>query len=209
MGDYGAEIPGRARNWASQIWPIAHEIKIGDWIVLPSKMKASVHIGEITGEYVFDKKQEDPYFHYRAVRWFATDIPRVNFDQDILYSFGVFMTVCRISRNDAENRIREMGKNKWMPKEGIEIHRLQDIEDELQVKTTDAQVDRPILDQLIGTMHNYKADHEIPSQFFNVRLWDQKEIINELLENYEKLDDEIKAEIPLKRIWTLTFPDRE
>ncbi|EPR14070.1 restriction endonuclease [Ruminiclostridium papyrosolvens] len=296
LEDYGAEIPGRARNWASQIWPIAHEIKIGDWIVLPSKMKASVHIGEITGEYVFDKKQEDPYFHYRAVRWFATDIPRVNFDQDILYSFGAFMTVCRISRNDAENRIREMGKNKWMPKEGMEINRIQDVEDELsqdgidfeqyamdhiakhlmrkfkghgmariveailkakgyvtyrspegpdkgvdilasqgplgfgspklciQVKTTDAQVDRPILDQLVGTMHNYKADHgllvswsgfkssvykEIPSQFFNVRLWDQKEIINELLENYEKLDDEIKAEIPLKRIWTLTFPGRE
>jgi restriction system protein len=28
-----------------------------------------------------------------------------------------------------------------------------------------------------------------------------KEIVAELLENYEKLDDEIKLEIPLKKIW--------
>ncbi len=27
--------------------------------------------------------------------------------------------------------------------------------------------------------------------------------------NYEKLDDDIKAELPLKRIWTLTFPEEK
>ena len=27
------------RNWASQIWPFVYGMKVGDWIVLPSKLK--------------------------------------------------------------------------------------------------------------------------------------------------------------------------
>ena len=88
-------------------------MKIGDWVALPSKKKAAIHIGEITGNYVNMPASEDPYYHYRSVNWFATDIPRSNFDQDILYSFGAFLTICRIRRNDAENRVREMAKNDW------------------------------------------------------------------------------------------------
>ena len=42
--------------------------------------------------------------HTRPVQWLQTDIPRTTFEQDLLYSFGAFMTVCKISRNDAESR---------------------------------------------------------------------------------------------------------
>ena len=76
----------------------------------------------------------------------------------------------------------------------------------VQVKTGDSPVDRPTLDQFIGTMQNVNADQgllvswggfkssvdkEIPSQFFRVRLWDQDSIIEELIQNYDKLDEEI------------------
>lgn len=37
----------------------------------------------------------------------------IYFDQDMLYSFGAFMTVCKITRNDAENRIKAMEANNW------------------------------------------------------------------------------------------------
>ena len=30
-------------------------------------------------------------------------MPRTAFEQDLLHSFGAFMTVCNISRNDAES----------------------------------------------------------------------------------------------------------
>lgn len=88
----------------------------------------------------------------------------------------------------------------------------------MQVKSTDGAVDRPVLDQLIGTMANVGADYgllvswggfrssiirEIPMQFFKVRLWSHIEILNELLQCYDLLDGEIKQEIPLKRIWVL------
>ena len=92
----------------------------------------------------------------------------------------------------------------------------------VQVKSTDSAVDRPVLDQLIGTMANVGADYgllvswggfkssiirEIPMQFFKVRLWSHIEILNELLECYDLLDENIKQEIPLKKIWVLD--DRE
>ncbi|MGO3090619.1 MAG: restriction endonuclease, partial [Galactobacter sp.] len=44
--------------------------------------------------------------HRRAVEWIRTEIPRPVFEQDLLYSFGAFSTVCEVSRNDAAYRIR-------------------------------------------------------------------------------------------------------
>jgi len=94
----------------------------------------------------------------------------------------------------------------------------------VQVKTTNSQIDRPTLDQLIGAIHNFVAEQgllvswygfknsvekERANHFFKVRLWAEKEIISEFLINYDRLDDEIKAEIPLKRIWALSITDDE
>ena len=41
--------------------------------------------------------------------------------------------------------------------------------------------------------------------FFSIRLWDQGNIIGEIIKNYQKFNDELKAEaeLPLKQIWTL------
>jgi restriction system protein len=280
-----------AINWASQIWPIAHRMKEEDWVVLPSKVNRTLHFGKIVGEYVYDESLGSPYYHYRNIDWFALDIPRDRFDQDILYSLGAFMTVCRIHKNNAEERIKQMAKNNWYtkPKIGIETieeigeeskidldeyifdqiseriiqkfkgHRMEDLINEIlkakgfttyrspegtdhgvdllaspdtlgfgspkiciQVKTNDTPIDRPTLDQLIGTMSNYNANYgmlvswsgfktsvirEIPKQFFKVRLWDSRTIIQEIFNNYEKLSDEIKTEIPLKRVWMLNIEE--
>ena len=277
-------------NYASQLWPFAHDMKKDDWVVTPSKFSPTIHIGKITGDYVNDPSQPNPYYHWRDVDWFAKDIPRAAFDQDILYSFGAFMTICRITRNNAEARIKKLAENGWKSmnvdttlKEAIEDDEVEyDIEinaiDELsryiirkykghgmarvvnsilkasgymtylspagpdggmdilaskgqlgfeqpkicvQVKSSDDPVDRPVLDQLIGVMQNFGADHgllvswsgfkssvvkAIPNQFFRVRLWDQTDIIRELISHYDMLDDEIKAEIPLKKIWVLNLP---
>ena len=60
----------------------------------------------------------NPYYHHRDVKWFAIDVPRDNFDQDIHYSFGAIMTVCRIHRNNAEERIKAMHKSDRKTKAG-------------------------------------------------------------------------------------------
>lgn len=89
-----------AMNWASQVYPFGHEMKKGEIVVLPSKIKAVIHFGKITGDYVFDETATPPFCHYHTVDWYAVDIPRSAFDQDILYSFGAFMTICRIKQED-------------------------------------------------------------------------------------------------------------
>ena len=92
----------------------------------------------------------------------------------------------------------------------------------MQVKSGDAQAGRPEFTQLIGAMQNVNADQglfvswsgfkptvtsELPTQFFKVRVWSETELIEQLLANYDKLDPDIKAELPLKRIWTIATPD--
>ncbi|WP_119293492.1 restriction endonuclease [Azohydromonas sediminis] len=92
----------------------------------------------------------------------------------------------------------------------------------VQVKSGDAPADRPEFTQLIGAMQSVQADQglfvawagfkptvlkEVPTHFFKVRLWNDNDLIEQLLANYDKLDEDIRAELPLKRIWTLATPD--
>jgi restriction system protein len=92
----------------------------------------------------------------------------------------------------------------------------------VQVKSGDAPVDLPTLNQLIGAMQNVQAeqgllvswggfkssiDKEVPAQFFRVRLWDQDALIQKILTHYDKLDEDLQTELPLKRIWTLAVHD--
>lgn len=88
----------------------------------------------------------------------------------------------------------------------------------VQVKSTDTPVDRIVLDQLGGVMKNFGAEYgllvswsgfkssvinETAKQFFEIRLWTHKEIIEEFLRYYDQMDDEIKEMIPLKKIWVV------
>ena len=83
---------------------------------------------------------------------------------------------------------------------------------------------RDWLDQLIGVMQNVNAeqgllvswggfkssiDKEKAGKFFSVRFWDQDDLIDQLLAHYERLDDDLRAELPLKRIWTIAETDSE
>ena len=117
-----------AMNWASQVWPFAHEMKKGEIVVLPSKIKPVIHFGKITGDYEFLPNNNNPYYHAHQVDWFACDIPRTAFDQDILYSFGAFMTICRIKQEDRIKAVISAHKQgKKAPK--ITLQKLQDDEE--------------------------------------------------------------------------------
>ncbi len=85
-------VIGLAANIAvgrSLPWMMVNAMEKGDWVVLSSKKKSAIHFAEISGQYVNNPDGEDPYYHFREVKWLATDIPRSNFDQDLLYSFAV------------------------------------------------------------------------------------------------------------------------
>jgi restriction system protein len=94
----------RRKNFAAQLNQFAHVIQIGDLVVLPRKLTSGVAIGEVTGPYRFEpdgiSKQT------RAVKWLNEAVPRDVFKQDLRHSFGAFMTVCEIKRNQALERVR-------------------------------------------------------------------------------------------------------
>lgn len=97
---YPAEGSNKLSNWTAQIWAFRERIQIDDLVVLPLKSRSAIALGRITGPYAYKLDR-----HVRSVKWLKTDIPRSDFDQDLLYSMGAFMTVCQISRNNAEDRI--------------------------------------------------------------------------------------------------------
>lgn len=272
-------------NFLGQIWSFTQKIKIGDWIVLPSKHKPAIHVAKVKSKCTYNPDEENPFSHYLDVEWIEQDVPRTNFDEDMLYSFNGLRTIYEVSRHDAEQRIRRMANNDWKSssiqpvneeeilEDGEELENLlQAARDQIakliiarfkghgmtwlvdavlraqgyktyrspegpdkgidilaapepmgfgkprvcvQVKSGDSALDRPTLDQLIGTMQNVRADHgllvswggfkssvdkEKATQFFQVRLWDQGDLIDQVLLHYDKLDEEIRAKLPLKRI---------
>ena len=92
----------------------------------------------------------------------------------------------------------------------------------VQVKSTGAAVDVKVFRELRGVMEDRGADQgllvswsgftgpaikEARRQFFRMRLWDADTFVEKLLDNYDKLDEELRAELPLKRIWVLVPED--
>lgn len=111
QGTYLDESGKTLSNWESQLWPFAHTMAKGDPIVMPLKSKAAIAVGRVAGPYAHRTDLEDAR-HTRPVQW-VREVPRSAFAQNLLYSFGAFLTVCRVYRNDAEARVLAVldGKN--------------------------------------------------------------------------------------------------
>lgn len=98
----------RVRNFAAQLNQFVNTIAVGDLVVLPRKVTIGVAIGEVTGGY--EHHPEGLSKHMRAVRWLNEAAPREAFAQDLRHSFGAFMTVCEIKRNEALARVQTLLK---------------------------------------------------------------------------------------------------
>ncbi|MCY4663067.1 MAG: restriction endonuclease [Acidimicrobiaceae bacterium] len=47
------------------------------------------------------------------------------------------------------------------------------------------------------------AEDEIRHQFFRFRVWDSDALLDELFRCYDELGEELRARLPLKRVWSL------
>jgi len=98
----------RAANRARQLWAFSRYAKEGDTVALPLKTRAGqIALGRISGPYEYVAIGNERR-HTRKVTWLRPDVPRSIFQQDLLYSFGAFLTVCRIQRNNAEQRVADV-----------------------------------------------------------------------------------------------------
>lgn len=268
-------------NEVRQIWRFVHDIKKGDLVALLLKTQSAIAIGEVTGGYEYTELTPG-INHIHRVKWIKT-LPRSDFDQDLLYSLGAFMTVCQISRNDAENRVIKLIKKGPAPEPEGNGEEVIDVEEYakdqivkhiekkfkghslarlvnallkaqgyvtrqsppgpdggvdilaaagslgfdrprlcVQVKSTSSPIDVKILRELQGVMAKVRADQgllvawggfntlamqEARDAFFSIRLWDQGNLLDEVFKYYHHFDDELKTELPLKKVWSLVLED--
>lgn len=289
--------PKRHRNFAAQINQFINVAKTDDLVVTPFKTTRSIGIGRLAGPYTIGTEGEP----LRPVQWLKTYIPRDSFKQDLLYSFGAFMTVCEISRNDALRRVQAVLETGRDPGDGalpfattntgaisitneevteatdqpIDLEQLARDQIErriasvftghdftrlvaailsahgyqtrvsppgadggadivagsgplgmaspsvvVQVKSGNVMVDDPTLQSLRGNIAELKADHGLMvgwagfkssvrtranMRSLQIRFWGRSELIDNLLAVYDRLPEDIRAELPLRRTWTLVF----
>jgi len=289
--------PRAIQNWVGQVWPFVNEMEKGDLVVLPLKLQRAIQIGEITGDYQYDRNAPNPYFHWRPVKWIGEAIPRENFGQDLLHTFGAFLTICRVKRNNAEARLEAMRKNGWKPEsirdvtkgaspvseetetaetdleeaasdqiarlisarfkghgltrlvegilkaQGYTTYRSPEGADGgadilagagplgfgsprlcVEVKSEASPIDRETVDKLLGAVSKFGAQEglfvswsgfksnvprELAASFFRVRLWTQVELLEQLFAHYDNLEAELRAELPLKRVWMVAAQEEE
>ena len=290
--------PKTQLNFAAQLNQFCNQMQVGDLVVVPMKTTGQIAIGEVIGPYVHTEKGSV----CRKVKWLRSDMPREAFRQDLLFSFGAFMTVCEVRRNDALRRVEVIVKSGTDPgfETAVEIPKISTADSEgaagddadterdlaelardqierkiassftghdftrlvaeilkaqgylvnvsppgadngidivagrgalgfdaprlvVQVKSGTIVVDQPTLQSLIGAVQDAHADHGVlvswggfkrtvdarrNELFFRIRLWGRTQIIDALLDIYERLPEEFRAELALRRIWTLV-PDEE
>lgn len=273
-------------NYVGQLWSLLRRMQDGDLVVLPLKTTGTVAVGRINGPYMYRADLGEDLRHTRSVQWIEKDVPRDAFDQDLLYSFGAFLTFGRVRRKDAEVRITaairgEKANQPSAPEDedepSAELEEAPDVESiareqlrqhvtqhfaghdlaslvaavleakgytvsvsppgpdrgvdilagsgplgldhprlAVQVKTGQAGVDE--FRALRGVVEDFRADQgllvawggfrgnvrtEARHSYFTVRLWDASGLLEELVDVYGELSDDIRSELPLKRVWAL------
>lgn len=110
-------------------------------------------------------------------------IPRTHFGKGMLFSFGAFLTLCRIQRNNAEQRAAAMRAS------GGKAETLA-----APAKAATATIGREPVDKQLGAMTKFSADQGLfvawhgssraicRSQFLRLRLWTQKALLEQLFE---------------------------
>ena len=94
----------------------------------------------------------------------------------------------------------------------------------VQVKSGSIVVDHPMLQSLNGCVQAAGAEHglivswsgfkptvtkETNKQYFRIRFWDRDKLLDALLSVYDDLPEDIRAALPLQRIWALVPEDNE
>jgi len=290
---YPQSPKGRISNFAGQLWAFRNTVDKGSFVILPLKTRGTIAIGKVTGDYEYAPQNPENAKHVRKVDWLRDDVPRSAFSQKLLYSFGAFMTVCKIDREGAEAEIIAALKGKPKPtptstlatpeageEESLDDQTaLIDLEDQaktlihahitahfaghhladivqaildaqgfecltsepgpdggvdilaghgkmgleaprlcVQVKSSDSPADVKVLRELRGTMKNFNAESgllvswggfkkslidEARHGFFDVRLWTAERLIEAIQTHYSDFPDDLKAELRLKRVWTV------
>lgn len=105
---YPDEKKGRVYTCANTLYRFVHEVKVGDYVVYPSKSDHKINIGTIESEYFYDEDAIE-YVQQHKVKWLK-HLPRTNFSQGALYEAGSSLTLFSI-RNYADEYLAALDEN--------------------------------------------------------------------------------------------------
>jgi len=288
--------------YVGQWWTLLDRMQVDDLVVMPLKSRGTIAVGRVNGPYCYRSEPDAVVRHTRPVEWLAQDVPRDAFDQDLLYSFGAFLTVGGVKRERAAERVAEVvrrfqagtpipGTSAVGPvavtgptdrtDEVVDVEEAPDVAAlareqlrqylartftghrlaELVAAVLEAKgyavtvsppgpdrgvdilagsgplgMDRPwlvaqvktgaadvhVLRALEGVCARHRADQgllvawggfagtsrtEARDRHFTLRLWDADDLIRELCDVYDRLPQDLRAEIPLQQVWVLATPD--
>ena len=94
-------------NCAGMLYRFAKEVKIGDFVVYPSRNDRMINLGVVEGEYTFNEQAK--YSHQRKIKWLK-HLPRTAFSQGALYEIGSAMTFFGV-RNYADEYLKAVNSN--------------------------------------------------------------------------------------------------
>lgn len=104
---YPNDKPGAIPTSAGMLYRFIHEIKIGDYVVFPSKVDRMVNIGVVEGEYTYVDSEKE-YVQQRKVKWLK-HLPRTSFTQGALYEIGSVMSLFTV-KNYADEYLATLDK---------------------------------------------------------------------------------------------------
>lgn len=153
--------PKRAENYARQLWALRERIAVGDTVVLPLKTApGQIALGTVAGPYAWREVDGKPR-HTRKVKWIRPDVPRSVFQQDLLYSFGAFSTICRIQRNDAEHRVQAVLEGKADPGAPAGLKATTDPESETLGEESLLDLEQAASDEVTAFIRGRFPDHDM------------------------------------------------
>ncbi len=107
---YPDASPGRRANHTGQIWAFRSQIKPGDVVLMPSKLRPGyIYLGKCAGDYRYVAEESDPQRrHQIPVRWKDEPVSKAVIKDDLLYSLNAIMTVFNPTRNNAGLRVHSL-----------------------------------------------------------------------------------------------------
>lgn len=106
--EYTDAKPRAISNYSSMLYRFTYEMKMGDYVIFPSKKDRMINIGKIKSDYEYNK-DIGMYHNIRKVEWLK-HIPRTSFSQGALYEAGSALTLFSV-KNYADEFLSSLDEN--------------------------------------------------------------------------------------------------
>lgn len=98
--------PGQVNSFSNQLHKFQSEMQVGDLVLMPSKLhKGRIYYGTVAGGYEYQPDAPQECRHIRPIKWSPEYFHREDLGRDLQQSLGSMLTICKVSRNNAFERI--------------------------------------------------------------------------------------------------------